>query len=610
MTALQTSSPARPPVGRSPSPARTVIRQLVPLEARRFSAHPTIWVAMALGTWMFLADLLSVRWLLPRESIHVQYVALPIGAVTLVLAHLAATRPRRDDVAELLAPAVHGEDTRLLALLIAALTPAVMTAGLIAVLLGGMAVLGAAGPVAWAEAATPPVVVAGAGVLGVLLGRVAPWKLASLFALVALVTFQFLIAPGAPGSASTLSLFAPLIETSSARPDPSALLRPAGPHLAYVVGAVLLLVTLARLTTRVTMPRIVAAVAALAVTVTAGVTQLQAPADAEVQALLARVGDPIGAGDCTTSPTGAEVCALPELMEWRDSWVDLVDGVRAPLLSRDVDPGPLTVAQRAAPGQAEYVLSRWFEPEEVDVHGHIEVAWDAEYRETPGTLLVTSEWSRGSADADPSQLDLAVHAAARAVELPGSFRYLQEAPDGSVTSLRPCVHAGEAREAVTLWLAAQSDPSAAGALREAVTDQPYPGAVGGPVDPGSDREASLWLDLWTPAVPTISATWSQTGAHVALQLLDLPQDDVLTTLTVDWDHWTDPSTSLRELVEEFGLAMPPLADAVRDEVGGDTAYDLDQALRDTPLSAPGLGVDGGNADEGDEADGAKPTGCT
>lgn len=565
---------------------RAVVVQLALAEARRLATHPVVWVALALAAALFFVDILALRFVLPREAIHVQFVAMPIAAAALFVTHLATTRPRRDDVTEVLEPASHGQDARIRALLLAALTPALLTAGMVAVLLGAVVATGATGPMAWTEAATGPAIVAAAGVLGVLLGRVAPWRLTPLFAVVVVAAAQLFIFEGPPGDSLALrQLLGPIVTPAMGLADPAALVRPAGLHLLYVLGVGGVLAAVAAMVDRRSVVRVTALAVAVAVTAGAGLGQLLPPSDAEVDALLARVGDPEAAGECADDGTGATVCALPMYLGWRDGWREVVHDVRAPLVERGVDPGALKVVQRADPAQAAYDLSRWTDRQEVDAHPLIQAAWDREYVDLPDTVLLTAYWERPSDGADLSGLDLALHVARHATDLPGGYRTTRDPADGSLSTARVCDAAGQAREAITLWLGARSGPGPEGALRAAVAEAPYPGA--------DAPHSVLALHLWSASVATEGPAWSQPSVDVALQLLDRPDEQVLDALTADWARWIDPATSLRELVDELGLTMPPLAPDVAAEIGDpEVAAGLELVLRDTPLAPLERGPDG------------------
>lgn len=542
MTALDAPPAPTSPAPRSRRAASVrVVRQLAAVEARRLLLHPIVWAGIALAGVMAWADLGQIRFVLPRESIYLQNLALPIGAATLLAVHLATTRPRRDDVVEVFEPAVHGDDARIRALLLASLAPAALTALLVAGALAAMAALGAPGPVWWAEAATGPALVAALGMLGVLLGRVAPWRLTPLFALVAVFLVQFLLPEaGGPMGASSRDYFAPLAMPGWLLPDPATLLRPATAHLAYLVGIAATLAVAAMLATRVTIGRVVAGVVAVALAVAGAVAQTAPPAVAEVDALLAGANTPVQAGTCAADGTGAEVCALPTLLDWRDDWAALVHDVRQPLLDHGVDPGELTVAQRIDPSQASFELSRWYPA--ADVEDRLAPAWDAEYADTPGTVLVTSDWPRASGGADRAALGLATHVARQATGLRSSFDYVVEDAVDPIAGPRACSAAGQARAAVSLWLAAQSSTGVEAALREATAMAEQSGMVA--------------IDLWTRSVAGSEPDWSRADAEVALQLLEQPRDAVAADLAADWSRWTDPGTALSDLVDAFGLAAP------------------------------------------------------
>lgn len=97
-----------------------------------------------------------------------------------------------------------------------------------------------------------------------------------------------------------------------------------------------------------------------------------------------------------------------------------------------------------------------------------------------------------------------------------------------------------------MWLAARADPAAAGALRRADDAQPYPGTDADPIGDGSGfADVTASLSLSTGAVAGLAPEWSKAGGHVALQMLELRDDDLLDRLAGDWVRWTDPERPYR-----------------------------------------------------------------
>ena len=102
---------------------------------------------------------------------------------------------------------------------------------------------------------------AGGGVLGVLLGRIVPWRIAPLLAVLVLAAGQLLLYEvGGPGGASTVELLGPVVMPPAALPEPAALLRPATMHLIYLLGGTGLLAAAAALYSQITAQRLVVGV--------------------------------------------------------------------------------------------------------------------------------------------------------------------------------------------------------------------------------------------------------------------------------------------------------------------------------------------------------------
>lgn len=165
----------------------------------------------------------------------------------------------------------------------------------------------------------------------------------------------------------------------------------------------------AALVSRTTTRRVVVLLVTLGPTGAAGVAQLRPPNEAQIQALLSRTSDPVAAGDCTTDGTGATVCTLPAFTGWRAEWVEVARDVRQPLVERQLPGTPSTPSPDA-------------------------------------TVLLTSEWPRGTDADDPGRLDLALHTARQSVGLPAGFAYIASDDTGSVESTTTCSPVGQARE--------------------------------------------------------------------------------------------------------------------------------------------------------------------
>lgn len=116
-----------------------------------------------------------------------------------------------------------------------------------------------------------------------------------------------------------------------------------------------------------------------------------------------------------------------------------------------------------------------------------------------------------------------------------------------------------------MWLAARADPAAAGALRRADDAQPYPGTDADPIGDGSGfADVTASLSLSTGAVAGLAPEWSKPGGHVALQMLELGDDDLLDRLAGDWVRWTDPERPYRTVTHCDGQGRR--GDGERDAV--------------------------------------------
>jgi hypothetical protein len=117
------------------------------------------------------------------------------GVFTYFAANLVATRERRSRAGELLAPLPAGPHARTLALCLAALGPALLNAALVAAAYAAFAAreMFLVAPSFW-HAAQGPLTVLGGALLGVMVGRWAPYPGAALVVMVAMVAFNMVVA--------------------------------------------------------------------------------------------------------------------------------------------------------------------------------------------------------------------------------------------------------------------------------------------------------------------------------------------------------------------------------------------------------------------------------
>lgn len=182
------AAPPRPRPGRAPSEWR-VARVIGRAEATRLLkvtlVPAALGVAMSIGTG---SDAVDMR----AASINSAFNVLLLAAVTLVASHRAVTRGHRDGADELYAAMSAPARARTVGHLLAVLAPValgvVATAASVVALVAGATTIG---DLVLAELAVGPVLVAGAGCLGVLLARVWPQPFTPFVACVAIIVVEF-----------------------------------------------------------------------------------------------------------------------------------------------------------------------------------------------------------------------------------------------------------------------------------------------------------------------------------------------------------------------------------------------------------------------------------
>ena len=517
-----TDAPAAVTGGRSAgaSPAARVTRALARVEGRCLLRSPALVVGLALGLlqmgpgalWPEAADL-------RLRAMDAGFLVLPLAAATLIASSLAALRARRHGTEELLSVTPAPPQARTAAHLLAPLGMA-FVAGLVvtAALLGAWRIRHGFAQPDLAEAAVGPLLVLGAGALGVLLARWVRSSVAAVVACVGIAVMQAIMS----GLAQTnpLRRLAFWAQSADMRPEllPGRLARW---HLVYLVGLVAMAAVGAlarhRLSRRVT----VAGVLAVVMVGTSGWFQAR-PIPASVWASRnALLETPQDFQQCEERD-GVAYCAYPAYQSLIDMWSAPVAGVRRALPSGRW-PADVQVAQRVAGNDRHWVTSP-------DVQRKLPAL------PPKGALIVDDGdlhppllWdTTGRAD-----LGLAVLAASRAVGLP----LAPPAPDVR------CDATGQARAVVALWLAGQATPATARTLRqltkEAIAD------VGG-------RLFLVVPDYGTPGAVAFGAT----EVALALDLLSRPAGSVATTVAASWDELTARDTPSVVAASRLGLDDP------------------------------------------------------
>ena len=109
-----------------------------------------------------------------------------------------------------------------------------------------------------------------------------------------------------------------------------------------------------------------------------------------------------------------------------------------------------------------------------------------------------------------------------------------------------------ARAVVALWLAARASPHAAEGLRQQVT---------------WSRDQDFSVFWFTHDLDIDDPQWGLREGQFALALLERPGDQVVQTLSRNWDLVTSPGTTLERLGELLGVQPPPVSADSPDSLG-------------------------------------------
>lgn len=505
---------------------RRAVFALAKVESKRLLRHPVTVVAV-----LFLVGIWVSGWL-TNEANHFPVLQdvdrdtqlgtmLLLGGAALIAGNLAVLRGHRHGTTALSDVLVLPYPMRTAAHLLAVLPLAVLAALLAA---ARIAVLAAAAPAAGRpnpyELATGPAVVLLFGAVGVLLGRltrsaiVAPLALLGLLAMLVVLP---LLTRGGPAR-----WFQPVVAESEpvfVLPAPAYLMaRPAGPHLAYLVGLAVLVAVAALARSGARMIRLaLVAVVALALTVAGGVGQLAGPSRSVRQARLIAMQRPAGQQTCQRLGQ-VTYCAFPDFASWIPSWDAEVRGVLRRV--------PTAIAQRPLAVRQRIVL--------LNDNGAIPSPPTGQWRAddiaagTPNAVSIGTRWGDSRS----------------ASQLAALVAYRLIVGSGPTAESTLC----GTRGVLVGWLAGQASAHAGVGLRKLAADQNAGGGGGDKVFiegiPGSggilipDRELAF-----------------------ALALLDRPADEIGARVRQSWDELTATGTTVDRAAEIFGQPVPAAQNA-------------------------------------------------
>lgn len=567
--------------GASRTGERSVALALARAEGKRLLRHPLVALGAAVAP--VLVFLLTRRGVpvLHRDDGLVALTLLPLAAATFLAANLAALRAGRSGTDELFESMPAPASSRTLAHVLSTGWPAALGLALTGMAVAYMQALRAVGTPSLAELVTGPAVVAVCGTAGVALARWVPYTVAGPVGLVALGAAQASLSLGLGFVASSLTsdpasrirwlaVWAPLAPYNVGDPARELVIRPAGWHLAYVLGLLAAVATLALLRHGARAGVASVATVGLALILVAGEMQLRHPTEGEREALVALVRDPRRFQVCEMRD-GIRLCAFPGYEPWIDRWAEPVSSVLR-LVPPHARPLVL-VRQRLEVGYGSDLPEAFVD--------HLVIQQDGKDIAGGEIALATgTHWPRGEEEGE-QHLALALGTAAWAVGLPPtqaalafSPRELELAVDLAPPGQREgvqrlirrgdwygCAPAGQARAVVALWLAARASPATEEAFRTNYLLNPF-GRAG--ADPG------LWFE--TAAIYQVTGhpvIWETAEAAFALQLLDLPTAAVVAVVEDNWDILVRPSTTTDEVIRVFDLEPVPTLEELVLEASGD-----------------------------------------
>lgn len=512
-----------------------IVYELTWFEAIRMVRHPLTWV----GTLASFYSVYELFWgrgpVLERDSILLAGAMLPVAATTLLVSFYSVLRQRATP--ELLSTQPADRNMRLVGVQLGTFGPglvglAVMTIGTVYLLSGDPI-----GRLLWLELLSGIIMIPAAGVVGTALARWLPHPIVAPVALVGLGVVQFWASPGFevfdrfPWSDyvnADIEWLAPWMVIDGFAPLDVIGDRPAFLHLLFLIvfGLVVAYLTRERIQARfVSRVAVAAGFVVVLGTVSVGIADDEAdvfewPAATEAQ--VCRVDD------------GVEYCAFRFYEGWIPRWQATVAAV-----------------DELAPVDLDRVVQR--------PHN---IGWDDDsgLGDRTGLALTTLEWDRPGATPE-QQFSLALMAAQTSVGLPGVAQLrpfteaeideiLEQNPDASQglrealveeERERSCSAVGQARTVAAVWIAGSATPDGARVVDWLIERRPE-----------FDRFSLAFID---PS-HRLGVIVGRPDAELARRLLTLPEEEVHTTFTENWDGLVDPQTTSAVLASWFGQPEP------------------------------------------------------
>jgi hypothetical protein len=566
-------------MSRAPAPSRRVLLMVGRVEAGRLARSPLVLAGLVIAA--------ALIWWNSRGQFPLWWVAdLSIGSSmlaaaggTLISAQLAASRVRRDGMTDLYASYPASAALRSGAHLLGAAGPLALAAVVAGAAVAWLDGRGAAGSPDAAVLAGSLLLVVLAGVLGAALGAWLPHPMAGILAVFVLGAIELDLVLTFDGWIQLTGGTGWLFPWYQPGYVPSELpgLRlpfPTAAHaaeLAALAGLAAVAALWRALPRRGVTAALAAAVAVacLAVTGWAAWSQTRPIRTTELTALVDQATHPARFQACR-SLGGVRYCYYPAFRSAVGQWAVPVAGVLARLPAR---PGrPLVVRQVVDGfqlGQAPpFGLSGWgAAADTARLAARQQRFMNAEYadpRLVPGSsvppVYVDLYWGQGKM-LGQSQLGLAITTAYWATGLPTTSRsaWIRSAQGSGLEAVN-CVPAGQAREAIALWLAGSATPATRDAFPTLAAGQ-SPVKVGG-----------HWLAAYnlTGSGPALLPPASAQGVALARAMLRLPARRVEAALAARWSRWLRPVATDAQLAAALGIPAPAFPPPPRDRAAFDT----------------------------------------
>ncbi|HUP70603.1 MAG TPA: hypothetical protein VM142_12435 [Acidimicrobiales bacterium] len=498
-------------------------------ESRLLVRHPGYLVGLALtglGVWALTAE--GSATVLGEDVNGFLSLLLPAWG-SLIAVNLAALRSRRDGTDELFDSLPTAPVARTAAHLLSSVAVLVPTsiAFLTVWFLWTGASTGAVGTPSWSLGAAMVLIVAGAGVSGVLVARWVPIALGGPLAVIATIVLQNNF-----WYQDDRWRWLHFVEADAF--DPTFDIGHPGWHVVWVAGLVLLGVFLALARHGVSGRIAVAGGTALALLAVSGWVQTRPLSSARVAARIDELQNPAAHQVCEEHG-GVRYCAYPSRRAWIPLWRQPVEAVlaRVPTAAAATADRPLEVRQRAVPDTFDQLvppLQAGLDPK---------VAWVADGAVHPGM-----RWQFAD-----HPLNVGYQTASWAVGLPPAV----------ASSRTACSAGGQARVVTAMWLAGKSGPRSGARLarRAAEVEREGRRALVGlhPLDVIDDYVKGE-LHPGSPYVPEVGSAGRGADVVMAARLLALPADRVAKVVATNWALLTDPATTAATLFELLGTSTP------------------------------------------------------